>query len=189
VDDGAMPSGAGAACEALAACALESGAAGWVDRAMRALERASGTIAARPTGSPHSLIAARTLRGMVPSRVPGAVVAGPVQAELVALDGMGERFELRIRIAAGHHVNAHDPEVESLAGLDARPRDEGVQIEAAWPEGEVHGSGARIHHGLVTVPIRVLAPRPTPRPLRLEVRWQCCSERECLAPERRQLEA
>ena len=189
VDDGAMPSGAGAACEALARCSVEGGAARWADRAVQALERASGTIAARPTGSPHSLLAARTLRRMVSPRVPGAVAAGPVTAELVALDGAGERFELRLRIAAGHHVNAHDPGVESLAGLDAQPRDDGVQIEVAWPTGEAHAHGARVHEGRVTVPIRVLAPRPTPRPLRLAVRWQCCSERECLAPEIRHLEA
>ncbi|MBM4006207.1 MAG: DUF255 domain-containing protein [Planctomycetes bacterium] len=189
VDDGAMPSGAGAACEALAMCAAASGVARWADLAMRALERASGTVAARPTGSPHSLLAARTLRGMVSPRVPGAIDAGPVQVELVALDGMGERFELRWRIASGHHVNAHDPGTSGLVGLDVQPRDEGVRVEVAWPAGEAHASGVRLHTGQVAVPVRVLAPRPTPRPLRLTVRWQCCTDRECLAPQSRQLEA
>jgi uncharacterized protein YyaL (SSP411 family) len=189
VDDGAMPSGAGAACEALALCAVAGDAARWAELAMRALERASGTIAARPTGSPHSLLAARTLRGMVPSRVPGAAMAGPVQATLVALDGMGERFELRLHVAPGHHVNAHDPGLPDLMGLDATPRDDGVRIEAAWPAGLTHASGARFHEGLVTVPIRVLSPRPTPRPLRLSVRWQCCTEHACLAPQTQPIEA
>jgi hypothetical protein len=189
VDDGTMPSGAGAACEALALCAVAGDAARCAELAMRALERASGTIAARPTGSPHSLLAARTLRGMVPSRVPGAAMAGPVQATLVALDGMGERFELRLHVAPGHHVNAHDPGLPDLMGLDATPRDDGVRIEAAWPAGLTHASGARVHEGLVTVPIRVLSPRPTPRPLRLSVRWQCCTQHACLAPQTQPIEA
>jgi uncharacterized protein YyaL (SSP411 family) len=175
VDDGAMPSGAGAACEALALCAVAGDAARWAELAMRALERASGTIAARPTGSP--------------SRVPGAAMAGPVQATLVALDGMGERFELRLHVAPGHHVNAHDPGLPDLMGLDATPRDDGVRIEAAWPAGLTHASGARVHEGLVTVPIRVLSPRPTPRPLRLSVRWQCCTQHACLAPQTQPIEA
>ena len=188
VDDGAMPSGAGAACEALAACAAATGSGRWADQAVRALERASGTIAARPTGSPHSLLAARMLRTLTPPRVPGAAVAGPVQAELVALDGMGERFELRLRIAEGHHVNAHEPGASGLFGLDAEPRDEGVRIEAVWPTGQVDASGVRVHSGVVTVPLRLLAPVPAPRPLRLKVRWQCCTDRACLAPEARDIE-
>jgi len=156
--------------------------------ALRALERASGTIAERPTGSPCSLLAARALRRMRPSSVPGAPAEGPVRAELVALDGAGERFELRLRIAPDHHVQAHEPGVEGLLGIDATPRDDGVRIDAAWPVGEMDPSGARVHRGSVTVPIRLLSPLPAPRPLRLAVRWQCCTARECRAPQSVQLE-
>ena len=116
-------------------------------------------------------------------------VAGPVHADLVALDGSGERFELRLRIASGHHIVAHEAGAEGLAGLDAQSRDDGVRIEAAWPAGQPDATGVRSHAGAVTVPIRLLAPVPAPRPLRLTVRWQCCTDRACLAPEEWRLEA
>ena len=189
VDDGAVPSGAGAMCEALASCARATGGQRWADLAVRALERASGTIAERPTGSPCSLLAARALRSLTPPRAVGAPAEGPVHAELVALDAAGERFELRLRIEPGSHVNAHEPRVPGLVGLDARPRDEGVRIEASWPRGEATADGAFTHAGSVSIPIRVLAPRPTPRPLRLAVQWQCCTDRACLPPVEARVEA
>jgi hypothetical protein len=179
VDDGAMPSGAGAMCQALVACSMATGQSRWADLAMRALERAGGTIMARSTASPCSLLAARDLRACTPPRVPGATLAGPVHVELVALDAAGERFELRLRMDAEHHIHAHDPGVAGLVGLDALPRDAGVQIEVAWPAGEVGPLEARVHAGSVAIPLRVLSPRPTPRPLRLSVRWQCCTDRAC----------
>jgi hypothetical protein len=112
-----------------------------------------------------------------------------VRAELVALDGAGERFELRLRIEAGHHIHAHDPGAPGLIGLDASPRDAGVQVEVAWPAGDIGPLGARVHAAALAIPLRVLAPRPTPRPLRLSVRWQCCTDRACQPPEDVALEA
>ena len=189
VDDGAMPSGAGAISQALVECARLTGESRWIDLARRGLERAGGTIAERPTSSPCSLLASQALRAIDPSWGAGAQASGPVRAELVAIDASGERFELRLRIAPGHHVNAHAPGIAGVAGLRAEPRDVGVRIEADWPEGQAHESGARVLHGDVVVPLRLLAPVPAPRPLRLMVRWQCCTDRECLAPASIDLEA
>jgi len=112
-----------------------------------------------------------------------------VRAELVALDRGGERFELRLHIDAGHHVNAHEPGGASLIGLRAEPRDEGVRIEATWPVSEAGPGGSRVHHGEVRVPIRLIAPQPAPRPLRLRVQWQCCTDTACLAPSESVVEA
>jgi hypothetical protein len=189
VDDGAMPSGAGAISQALVECARLTGESRWLDLARKGLDRGSGTIAERPTSSPCSLLASQALRAIDPSWGAGARATGPVQATLHALDGSGERFELRLHIAPGHHVNAHEPGMAGLAGLSATPRDVGVRIEAEWPAAQAHASGARVLHGEVVVPIRLVAPVPAPRPLRLAVRWQCCTERECLAPVAIELEA
>jgi uncharacterized protein YyaL (SSP411 family) len=190
VDDGAVPSGAGAISEALVACAACTCDQHWADAAFRGLDRASGTLAERPTGSPRSLLAAAALRALQPTRVPGGSAApGPVRAELVALDRGGQRFELRLSIDAGHHVNAHDPGDAALVGLAAEPRDDGVRIEAAWPVGEAGPGGTRVHHGEVRVPIRLIAPQPAPRPLRLRVQWQCCTDTACLAPSESMVEA
>ena len=195
VEDGAVPSGAGAVSEALVACAMQSGEFHWADAAFAGLDRASGTIAERPTSSPRSLLAAAALRVLQPNRIPGGQPAGPVCAQLVALDHGGENFELQIMIAKGHHVNAHDVGVPTLIGLTATARDVGVRIEVAWPQGELHHGGARVHHGgaaddaIVRVPIRLLVPQPAPRPLRLEIGWQCCTDSQCLPPQQTQVEA
>ena len=189
VDDGAMPSGAGAVSLALVECARLSGEPRWAEAARRGLEHASGTVGERPTGSACSLMAARALRSMDPAWMSDQRNAGPVRAELVALDGSGERFELRMRVEPGHHVNAHQPGMSGVAGLSIEPRDVGVRVDAAWPAGEVDASGVRVLRGSFEVPVEVLSPRPVPRPLRVSVRWQCCTDSQCLAPQCVDLEA
>jgi uncharacterized protein YyaL (SSP411 family) len=186
VDDGAMPSGAGSVTLAMVMLARQGGDAEGAERAHAALEMASGEVAGRPTSSPMSLLAAEALRELRPGQVPGGTRTGPVRAELVAMDREGERFELRLRIAPGHHV----PAEPGAASIDVQPRDTGVRIELDWPEPPEQG-GVRGHRGEVNVPIRLVSPRPAPRPLRLQVQWRCCQDGSagvCLAPERVQVE-
>ncbi|NBX25034.1 MAG: DUF255 domain-containing protein [Planctomycetes bacterium] len=181
VDDGAMPSGAGAVTLAMVMLAAQGGDAVCAERAHAALERASGEVAGRPTSSPMSLLAAQALRDGWPERVPGGRRAGPVRVELVAVDREGDRFELRLGIAPGHHV----PAEPGASSIEVQPRDTGVRIALDWPEPRVQ-DGVRGHRGEVVVPIRLIMPRPAPRPLRLLVQWRCCQDGPagvCLAPE------
>jgi uncharacterized protein YyaL (SSP411 family) len=187
VDDGAVPSGAGAATLAMVMLAEQGGEACWIDRAFKALDRASGVIAERPTSSPLSLLAAVRLRAL-DERVPGGSTGGPVQARLEARDREGLRFELRLHVKAGHHIQGRLPAGET--SLQVEPRDAGVRIEVRWPEKANLEAGTL--SGEILVPITLLEPCPAPRPLRLRVRWQCCQDGPlgaCMPPEQALLEA
>jgi hypothetical protein len=171
VDDGAVPGGAGAVTLALV-MAAEQGAVGpWSERAFMALDRASGVIAARPTSSPLSLMAAARLRTL-DDRVPGGSVAGPVRASLVATDREATRFELRLLVKPGHHLQGHLAASETA--LRVEPRDAGTRIEIQWPDLVKRGEDTL--RGEIRIPITLVEPRPAPRPLRLRVRWQCCQD-------------
>jgi uncharacterized protein YyaL (SSP411 family) len=190
VDDGAVPSGAGAATLAMAMLAEQGGDAVHADRAMQALALASGAIAERPTSAPLSLIAAACLGRVRPGQVAGAMPDGPVRAELMAVDRAHERFELLLHVASGHHIQGHLASDD--VALQITPRDPDVRIQTRWPEPLEPGHGQRVLQGQVRVPITLLAPCPGPRPLRLRVRWQCCVDGpagRCMPPEEADVEA
>ncbi len=130
-------------------------------------------IAERPTSSPLSLLAAAGLRALE-GRVPGGSAAGPVQATLVAMDREGVRFELRLRVQAGHHIQG--PQAASGTALTVEPRDTGVRVAVEWPRAAAHGGDTLSAE--IVVPVTLVEPRPAPRPLRLRVRWQCCEDGE-----------
>ncbi len=182
VEDGAMPSGAGAISEALVKCAQITKEPRWAEWAYKGLDRASGTISERPTSSPRSVLAAGAFRQMDDSRIPGGLPQGPVHAELVAIDLSKQQFELRLQMQAGHFIYAHAPEATSPRNLSISPRDVGVKLEVDWPIGTHGPQGAVVHASEVRVGITLVEPRPAPRPLRLLVTWQCCNETECLPP-------
>ena len=186
VDDGAVPSGAGAATLAMVMLAEQGGGAVWRDRAFEALDRASGEIAQRPTSSPLSLLAAAGLRRMDARRVPGGAPTGPVQVRLLAEGRDGDRFTLCLDIPQGHHVPLGEG---TPLAIGVTPRDPGVDIEVDWPPGESIPDGGRGLRGSVRVPVRLTRPRPAPRPLRLDVRVACCGDGVCVGPHAVSVEA
>ena len=188
--DGAVPSGESSALELLAhlsrrtvlglaqpdgdAETTEIAAGPLADNPLRHQERAeelrnalSAPMAEQPLLRTDALIASRLLDS-------GTSGARHVAAKgTVHLTYLHDR--LRIRIAEGWHLNAHDPGPEWLIGVDL----EGGTI--AWPEGQ------EVTLGFSTDALRVyegqldLAVTPEARELRLNL--QACSDSICLEPE------
>ena len=200
IDDGAVPSGAGVITQCLITLAQLTKNNLWAERAFAGLDRASGAIAEKPTSAARSLMAARELRALLPGRVPGGAAPSPVRMQLVAMNRSFDEFELRLDIDAGHHVAAHEIAasgasgavseiaIPSLSGLDISARDSGVTLKCIFPNATRRSDGSQCYQGRVVILVSVITPRPTPRPLRLAVRMQICTDISCLAPEDRLIE-
>ncbi len=200
IDDGAVPSGAGVITQCLVTLAQLTKNNSWAERAFAGLDRASGAIAQKPTSATRSLMAARELRELLPGRVPGGAAPTPVRMQLVAMNHSFDEFELRLDIDAGHHVAAHEmatvgasgvvseSALPSVSGLDISARDSGVTLKCIFPNASLRSDGSQCYQGRVVILVSVITPRPTPRPLRLGVRMQICTDISCLAPEDRLIE-
>jgi len=79
-------------------------------------------------------------------------------------------------------------EFAALIGMDISARDSGVQLKCIFPKATRRADGSKCYEGRAVIQVSVIAPRPTPRPLRLSVRLQICSDISCLAPEHRHIE-
>ena len=200
IDDGAVPSGAGVITQCLVTLAQLTKNNSWADRAFAGLDRASGAITQKPTSAARSLMAARELRALLPGRVPGGAAPSPVRMQLVAMNHSFDEFELRLDIDAGHHVAAHEIAapgasgavseiaIPPLSGLDISARDSGVTLKCIFPNATRRSDGSQCYQGRVVILVSVITPRPTPRPLRLGVCMQICTDISCLAPEDRLIE-
>ncbi len=200
IDDGAVPSGAGVITQCLITLAQLTKNNSWAERAFAGLDRASGAIAQKPTSAARSLMAARELRVLLPGRVPGGAAPTPVRMQLVAMNHSFDEFELRLDIDAGHHVATHEiaaagasgavseSAIPSLSGLDISARDSGVTLKCIFPNATRRSDSSQCYQGRVVILVSVITPRPTPRPLRLAVRMQICTDISCLAPEDRLIE-
>jgi hypothetical protein len=76
----------------------------------------------------------------------------------------------------------------ALIGMDISARDSGVQLKCIFPKATTRADDSRCYAGRVVIQVSVVAPRPTPRPLRLCVRLQICTDNACLAPQDRFIE-
>ena len=200
IDDGAVPSGAGVITQCLVTLAQLTKNNSWAERAFAGLDRASGAITQKPTSAARSLMAARELRVLLPGRVPGGAAPTPVRMQLVAMNHSFDEFELRLDIEADHHVAAHEISasgasgavseiaIPPLSGLDISARDSGVTLKCIFPNATRRSDGSQCYQGRVVILVSVITPRPTPRPLRLGVRMQICTDISCLAPEDRLIE-
>jgi uncharacterized protein YyaL (SSP411 family) len=206
VDDGAVPSGAGVITQCLVTLTQLTRNKMWAERAFDGLDRASGAIAQKSTSAARSLMAARELRVLLPGRVPGGAAPSPVRLELVAMNHSFDEFELRIDIDAGYHVAAPEivataaianasiaatpsaTKIPSLSGLDISARDSGVKLKCIFPKPTRRADDSACYQGKCVIQVSVITPRPTPRPLRLSVRMQVCTDISCLAPEDRLIE-
>ena len=200
IDDGAVPSGAGVITQCLITLAQLTKNNSWAERAFAGLDRASGAIAQKPTSAARSLMAARELRVLLPGRVPGGAAPTPVRMQLVAMNHSFDEFELRLDIDAGHHVAAHEiaaagasgavseSALPSVSGMDISARDTGVTLKCIFPNATHRSDGSQCYQGRVVILVSVITPCPTPRPLRLGVRMQICTDISCLAPEDRLIE-
>ena len=100
----------------------------------------------------------------------------------VSQDGPAE-FEVTLTIAQGYHINAHEPGQAYLIGLNVRLLGAGgLEIELEYPEGELFRDEIRIHHGTVTLPVRITRVGEMTGEPKLMVTYQVCTDQLCLAP-------
>ena len=94
-------------------------------------------------------------------------------------------------MAPGYHVNANKPGIDYLIPLEISLVDgDGITLHVDYPDGERFDGpeGAmKVHHGQVTIPVRLERTGSiTGRP-RLMIRYQVCTDKVCLAPETKQI--
>ncbi len=116
------------------------------------------------------------------------VVNGPVHVradrDVVRLSSSGsDLLRVSIELDPGHHINAHEPGDPALVGLLIHIVDgEGLIATAAYPEGELYRDEIRVHRGHIEVAVTFERIEPVTGEPRVAVRWQACTETECLPP-------
>lgn len=122
---------------------------------------------------------------------------GPVQVyanveEVTVRDDAPAEIELAIKIAEGWHINAHEPGVEALVGLDVQiAGGAGIVAKVDYPAGEPLQSDSApenarplVHESAVYLTVRLErtseAWQGEPR---IVVRYQACTDRSCAEPQ------
>ncbi|MBI3829737.1 MAG: DUF255 domain-containing protein [Planctomycetes bacterium] len=206
--DNATPSGNGIAAQALVRLAKATGDKAYADRAGRIFATFHTLLDLAPVqveslllgfewhldngAQPDAAVAAK------PKDQP-KVQRGPVIAELfVGLDKLpvGSKVPIAIRLTLdkGYHIQAHKPAQEGLIGTAFRVTGEawGALIKEQYPAPvklpapELGGdllvySASAMMGGLLEVPQNA---KPGNQALEVEVEFQACSEKACLAPEK-----
>jgi hypothetical protein len=203
--DGAVPCGNSALLLGLLDLHELTGEPRFLDEAADLLRGMSGAVARNPLGASLSTLALHRFVTAYPQRLvwekpargaqgQAAAPAGPVQVTLGAErlrlgESAAATIEVRLHIAQGYHVNAHEPGADFLVALTVRLAGvAGVDAEAMYPPGTPYAAAyapqpLSVHSGLVTVPLRLRRVGPVSGEGRIEVTFQACTDRACLAPQ------
>ena len=209
--DGAVPAAQSVMLHNLLELADVTGESGYADRAVGLLRSLSPEIAGSPVGAVNStrgllrfLREHRERLDEVAPRGAGeeaelAEGADPVRVlapgERVTLpaDGSWVELPIRIEIEEGYHINAHEPGLDMLTGLEVRVEGSGaVELEAAYPAGDEYRGPAvpeaedpvLVHTGAVEFVVRLRRAAGAAwsgRPM-LVATYQVCTETACLRP-------
>ena len=178
VTDGALPGGNGImllnALDLLAA----TGKAIYRSELTRSFAGLSGVIAEQPVQTTLATLALWRASREAPETLPRGAAADDGLVRVTRVAQEGARITLRIVIAPGFHINAHDPGDASLVGLAVALRGGGT-LEVDYPAGETYGSGLRVHRGTVDVACRVVGGTAASR---IEVTVQACDDTACRRP-------
>jgi uncharacterized protein YyaL (SSP411 family) len=200
--DGAIPGAASTTLHALVTLYELTGEAGHRRRALDCLRSLSSAIAQSPVAAANATRA--LLRLATSSRAVAEQIAGfgpapaaeaPAPESPVEIFAEAERveigkdhpaqFKLVLRIREGYHLNAAEPGDESLIPLRVGiAGGAGVAVYADYPPGEPYGpdGAARVYKGSVEFNIALeRAGDWSGRPI-LTVRFQACTNTECLPP-------
>ena len=96
---------------------------------------------------------------------------------------------MTLEINDGFHVNAHEPGLPGLLGIDIVMVGDGYELEARFPEGEAFVTEAlegeiRVHSGLLTIPCVVRQVGEPKGRARFVLAYQVCTDKVCLRPKR-----
>jgi len=205
--DGAMPSGNSVMLHNLLDLHELTQETSYLDDAEDALEGLSSAVKSNPLGAALASTAVLRFIRSYPDRLPeaderlqatdaGAAVLVSADRDVIRVSEDGsDTLALRFDIAEGYHVNAHEPGDDQLVGLLVSVvGGEGVVATAGYPEGELYGverpsdPGIRIHTGSFTIPVRFEKVGEITGEPKLHVRWQTCTETECLPPTEKTLD-
>jgi hypothetical protein len=195
--DGAVPGGNSMMLLNLIDLHERTGDASYLNDAAAALAALSHAIADHPLGPALATLGLHRMAERYPALLPrksADAAAAPlvrvhtdVEEVRVAPD-QPARLHVSLEVAAGYHVNAHEPGVESLVGLEIEViGHDGLRAEVEYPVGEMIATPLgqwRVHSGTVRVPvtIRQVGPAAPSAAPRLIIRYQACTEAMCLKP-------
>ncbi len=203
--DGAVPAGVSVMLHSLLDLAELSGDKAYTKRAVQGLAAISSSVVETPVGTINStrallrmLVNADEVAGALAegqARPPGLKSAAeilPVEIyasvdRVVVSEEKPAEITLFVKIAPGYHVPAAAPgEGEAARALIpfrvGIVNGGGVAAYAGYPEGEAYGDGMRVYSG--EFELTVVLERQgewSGQPL-VSVRYQACTETECLAP-------
>lgn len=189
--DGAVPSGIGTMLLVLLELAELTGEESYLVDFESAMTRLSGSFAGNPVGSSYATLAtSRALRSFpeaLPTEqdMPSSPVKVLVEPMTLSLALEEEAVVMvTIEIGKGHHINAHQPGMDELIGLDIAMRGgRGVRARADYPEGELYRETIRVHARRVEIPVVVTRVDDLSGRHVIQVRLQACTDAVCLPPQ------
>jgi uncharacterized protein YyaL (SSP411 family) len=131
-------------------------------------------------------------REIGPSNREGDPVQVFADQDVVTIPAQGSvELNIRLLISSGFHVNAHEPGVEGLIGLNIEVVGAaGIETEVEYPAGELYEGVAvnpasderlSVYTGDVQIPVRIVRTGAvvvgTPK---LQITYQVCTDTECL---------
>ena len=183
--DGALPSGNAAALLALTDLYHATGDSRWKTQAEATLAAFSEEIRAQPMLFPGLLLGRQRLKGY-DSRPVVLAAGGKLRLEIHRIGP--RQGEIRLHLPAGWHINAPQPGVEGLIGLELHAVD-GTTLQIHWPQAQQQPTGfssqpLALYSGETRLPFSWQANPPY---LALQLKLQACDLKQCLPPEQWQL--
>ena len=194
--DGAVPSGNSVMAHNLIELYLLTGNRKYLHRAVDDLRSFAPLLASQSTGMvhmQHALLkmldvadpeANAQLATAVPAEASSLPDSGPVK---VTVDTEGDNFLLTLEIPDELHLNSHTPSMDYLIGTQVSVIDgHDDTIAVTYPPGQMHRypfaeQPLSVYEG--TVQIRISPTDTGDGPLQVVLRYQACTEAQCLAPQ------
>ncbi len=166
----------------------------YLETATASLKGLSSALAENPVSAAQSVLALHRLAETHPQHLAAAVPATmpdgaqpvtitPSAESVTVVPGIPATIELVITIADGYHINAHEPGLANLIGLDVQVVGaQGLTATAAWPAGELYQGEIRVHKGTVSVPLRIEQTGSVSGEPQLGIVYQVCTDKVCLMP-------
>ncbi len=195
--DGAIPSGNAVAVDDLTRLARFTGESRYLEKAEGTLASFADPIIRSPMAFSYMLLAADSLRngetGPSVGDLRGILTVRLYPDHVAFRPGAAVEGRLTLVIRQGWHINSNRPNDENLVptllsgdglgdGLSLGPVEfpQGVEIDLPFAEAPMS-----VYQGEVSIPFRLEVAEGTaagPRVARLQLRYQACDDRKCLAP-------
>jgi uncharacterized protein YyaL (SSP411 family) len=211
--DGAVPCGNSVMAVNLARLHQRTANSSYLDDAVATLRSLSATLAQRPANTVLAAIALQDVLAVAPDRLGAVAVATtdanatggssaaprtrppsdkPLTVEadpkrIRIAEGEEVTVDVVLTIGKGYHVNAREPGIDYLIPLEITMLGGGgLEMVVEYPKGETYAGPEGtmlVHHGSVTVPVRLRRVGPITGKPSIMLAYQICTDETCLAPE------